>query len=533
MHNGPASATDELDTLKTGLGMVDGWCETHPNTITYTYPQKPSYTTPKSQIDRIYVSHELFPAIYQWQIKTVGIRTDHQLVTVKVLDIDSPEIERGRWVWPMHINSDWELVDFIQSEGIKLIHDMERHQHMATWTDELNPQCLWEAFKTRILEKARERAKIIILKIKREINDITFKLEAISKGPTLDDEECALSKAVFYQKLVELETKQHNAAWLSSQAKNWLEGKAKRLLSALPDKWNLLTEELLEDYEACELCWQISSEDCHPFNPKITTQGTLVDAFRIFTAKVGIEDLPDTHIFPNLNYNHLTVYTDGSCTNNGLEDANAGAGIFVSPDSDYNREIKVPSELMPSNQVGEMLAIKEALEQILPYDLNIKTDSMYIVNGVTKHLQEWKDKGFIGVENAQLWQVLAARLHERNALTTLEWVKGHSGVPGNEAADWLANEGREKTQLDLIDMTIPQPLHLSGAKLSKITQANAYTAIKVAKSLSHRYQEARERPRTEQNIHKALESIKQAMGKNPSRKQLWKSLRNKTISRNI
>uniref|UniRef100_A0A0W0G0A5 Reverse transcriptase domain-containing protein n=1 Tax=Moniliophthora roreri TaxID=221103 RepID=A0A0W0G0A5_MONRR len=228
MHNGPASATDELDTLKTGLGMVDGWCETHPNTITYTYPQKPSYTTPKSQIDRIYVSHELFPATYQWQIKTVGIRTDHQLVTVKVLDIDSPEIERGRWVWPMHINSDRELVDFIRSEGIKLIHDMEQHQHMATQTDELNPQCLWEAFKTRILEKARERAKIIILKIKREINDITFKLEAISKDPTLDDEECALSKAVFYQKLVELETKQHNAAWLSSQAKNWLEGKKPR-----------------------------------------------------------------------------------------------------------------------------------------------------------------------------------------------------------------------------------------------------------------------------------------------------------------
>ncbi|KAI3616624.1 ribonuclease h [Moniliophthora roreri] len=191
---------------------------------------------------------------------------------------------------------------------------------------------------------------------------------------------------------------------------------AKRLLSALPDKWNLLTEELLEDYEAS-------------------------DAFRIFTADVGIEDLPDTHIFPNLNHNHLTVYTDGSCTNNGLEDANAGAGIFVSPDSDYNREIKVLSELMPSNQVGEMLAVKEALEQIPPYDLNIKTDSMYIINGVTKHLQEWEDKGFIGVENAQLWQVLATRLHERNALTTLEWVKGHSGVPGNETVDWLANEG--------------------------------------------------------------------------------------------
>uniref|UniRef100_A0A0W0FZD8 Uncharacterized protein n=1 Tax=Moniliophthora roreri TaxID=221103 RepID=A0A0W0FZD8_MONRR len=103
---------------------------------------------------------------------------------------------------------------------------------MATWTDELNPQCLWEAFKTRILEKARERAKIIIPKIKREINDITFKLEAISKGPTLDDEERALSKAVFYQKLVELETKQHNAARLSSQAKNRLEGEPISLLNS-------------------------------------------------------------------------------------------------------------------------------------------------------------------------------------------------------------------------------------------------------------------------------------------------------------
>ena len=53
-----------------------------------------------------------------------------------------------------------------------------------------------------------------------------------------------------------------------------------------------------------------------------------------------------------------------------------------------NRAIKIPSELQLSNQVGELIAIKETLETC-PIDilLTIYSDSKYAIHALTKNLE--------------------------------------------------------------------------------------------------------------------------------------------------
>ena len=74
----------------------------------------------------------------------------------------------------------------------------------------------------------------------------------------------------------------------------------------------------------------------------------------------------------------------------------------------------------------------------------ITTDSKYVQNGITNWINNWKLKGWKTankkpVKNKELWIELDALTSIHNI--TWEWVKGHTGHPGNEKADELANKG--------------------------------------------------------------------------------------------
>ena len=88
----------------------------------------------------------------------------------------------------------------------------------------------------------------------------------------------------------------------------------------------------------------------------------------------------------------LFVYTDGSCINNGDENATAGSGIWFGEGDPRNKAFRVPGPIQ-SNQTGELMAILGAIKQTPEHiPMIIKSDSEYAVKGFTTHLASWENK---------------------------------------------------------------------------------------------------------------------------------------------
>jgi len=93
----------------------------------------------------------------------------------------------------------------------------------------------------------------------------------------------------------------------------------------------------------------------------------------------------------------------------------------------------------------ELTAVIEALNALNgARKVVLHTDSKYVKDGITSWMHNWKQRGWKTsdkkpVKNQDLWQELdeAAGRHE----IAWKWVRGHTGVAGNEEADALANRG--------------------------------------------------------------------------------------------
>ncbi|TXT31348.1 MAG: ribonuclease HI [Rhodocyclaceae bacterium] len=144
--------------------------------------------------------------------------------------------------------------------------------------------------------------------------------------------------------------------------------------------------------------------------------------------------------------NPVVIYTDGACKGNP---GPGGWGVVISRNG-RSKELCGGTFWTTNNQMELTAAIEglEALKKPLP--VRLITDSQYVVDGMTKYLNDWKARGWRKsdkkpVLNAELWQ----RLDELAAVHQVEWVwvRGHTGEAGNERADQLANEGISKANL--------------------------------------------------------------------------------------
>lgn len=98
-----------------------------------------------------------------------------------------------------------------------------------------------------------------------------------------------------------------------------------------------------------------------------------------------------------------------------------------------------------TNNRMEMRAAIEALNALKgPREVILHTDSKYVMDGINQWMPAWKKRGWKTankkpVKNQDLWQELDDAVSRHKI--KWKWVRGHTGVDGNEEADALANRG--------------------------------------------------------------------------------------------
>ena len=135
----------------------------------------------------------------------------------------------------------------------------------------------------------------------------------------------------------------------------------------------------------------------------------------------------------------VTIFTDGACSGNP---GPGGWGVLLR----FGDTEKTLSGYAPhtTNNRMEMLAAIHALETLKrPCQVILTTDSIYVKDGITKWIHNWKKRGWRkadkkSVKNADLWKRLDTICNQHDV--EWRWVKGHSGHMENETVDQLAQE---------------------------------------------------------------------------------------------
>jgi len=121
---------------------------------------------------------------------------------------------------------------------------------------------------------------------------------------------------------------------------------------------------------------------------------------------------------------YILIATEGACSNNGRADAVAGCGVFWGQNNTHNKSFQLNDGVRPTSQRAELSAAIYALSKFRNIYANggfkhsgridkvvIKTDSAYVVNGMTDWVVKWRGNGYLNargvtVSNKDLIQEL-------------------------------------------------------------------------------------------------------------------------------
>ena len=136
----------------------------------------------------------------------------------------------------------------------------------------------------------------------------------------------------------------------------------------------------------------------------------------------------------------VIIYTDGACRGNP---GPGGWGVLLKYGT-TSKELYGGDASTTNNKMELTAAIKALKEIKEPSEITLYTDSKYVLQGIEEWIHNWKKREWKGankkpVKNIELWKELDELRDKHNI--KWKWVKGHSGDPGNEIADMLANKG--------------------------------------------------------------------------------------------
>lgn len=134
----------------------------------------------------------------------------------------------------------------------------------------------------------------------------------------------------------------------------------------------------------------------------------------------------------------ITLFSDGSAL------GNPGPGGYGAILRFGNKEREISGgEAHTTNNRMELLAVIEGLRALRePCNVEIISDSSYVVKGINEWLESWIKRDFKKVKNPDLWReyIEVSKGHKINAI----WVRGHNGHIENERCDILAKIEAQK-----------------------------------------------------------------------------------------
>lgn len=197
----------------------------------------------------------------------------------------------------------------------------------------------------------------------------------------------------------------------------------------------------------------------------------------------------------------IIIFTDGAAKGNP---GPGGWGTIVN-DGSVVAELGGAAPRTTNNRM-EMEAAIRGLERVQSANapIAIYTDSTYLIQGITQWIHGWRRKGWKtaagdDVLNRDLWERLAELVRGAGVPVTWIYVRGHTGVPGNERVDTIASELALGNPVDLfhgpaatypIDLG-PPPAASGGSARSRPKSGNsgkAHSYLSMVGGVAERHQ---------------------------------------------
>ena len=134
----------------------------------------------------------------------------------------------------------------------------------------------------------------------------------------------------------------------------------------------------------------------------------------------------------------VTLFCDGSSLGNPGPGGYGGILRYGEHEKLYSG-----GEKNTTNNQMELRGVIEGLKLLKePCEVEIVSDSSYVVRGINEWLENWRKKEFKKVKNPDLWQeyLRVSKPHRIKAT----WVRGHNGHEENERCDKMAREVAQK-----------------------------------------------------------------------------------------
>jgi ribonuclease HI len=156
-----------------------------------------------------------------------------------------------------------------------------------------------------------------------------------------------------------------------------------------------------------------------------------------------------------MNAQQIVVFTDGAAKRNP---GPGGWGVVIVTPDGHVTELGGGAALTTNNKM-ELTGAIQALTRLRdePGPLAVYTDSTYVIQGIEQWVHNWRRRGWKTatggeVMNRELWEALSSLTAARPP-RSIAWhyVRGHTGIPGNERVDEIADAHAVEARVTLYD----------------------------------------------------------------------------------